>query len=102
MISVRPGPYREVMRGWLADTGRAAGHVFAGLALAGLTAVAVMILFVSWIWSFAAMTVYANDEAIFDVLWITLIVANPWLLWWVLDRLGDAQRSRFRLILRVD
>jgi len=102
MVSVVPGPYGEVMRGWLADTGRAAGHVFAGLAVAGLTAVAVIILFVSWIWSIAAMTVYVTDEPIFDVLWITLIVANPWLLWRVLDRLGDVQRSRFRLILRAE
>jgi signal transduction histidine kinase len=74
--------------------------VFAGAATAGLTAVAVMTLFVSWIWSFAAMTTYVSDEPIFDVLWITLIIANPWLLWRAVDRLGDVQRSRFRWILR--
>jgi signal transduction histidine kinase len=87
------------MQRWLADTGRAMAGVLAGAALAGLTAVTVMILFVSWIWSFAALTTYLSDEPIFDVLWITLILANPWLLWSAIDRLGDVQRARLRVIL---
>jgi signal transduction histidine kinase len=88
------------MQRWLAETGRAAGSVFAGVFVAGLTALAVMVLFVSWIWSFAAHFVVAGLSTIYDVVWITLIVANPWLLWWILDRLGDLHRFRFRAILR--
>jgi signal transduction histidine kinase len=98
--AVTPRAYREFMQRWLADTGRAAGSVFAGVFVAGLTVLAVMVLFVSWIWSFAALFVVVGLSPIYDVLWIALIVANPWLLWWILDRLGDVQRARLRLILR--
>jgi signal transduction histidine kinase len=87
------------MQRWLADTGRAAASVFAGAAVAGLTALAVMVVFVSWVGSLFALTTLAGENVIFDVLSVVLLVVNPWLLWWVVDRLGDVQRSRLRRIL---
>jgi signal transduction histidine kinase len=88
------------MQRWLADTGRAAGSVLAGCLMAGLTAIATMALFLSWVGSIAALVTNKGDETIFNIFWVLLVVANPWLLWRVLDLLADLQRLRFRRILR--